>query len=139
MPGAALSIKMTDSPGSMLVIPFRATDAAKEPELSSILQPVMSATKAVLFVTSNQSAARGLLPLDHGATSEMNNRPMVPGEPISVFPEVSRTEKALLVPTTLDVEIVVLFNNAALLNVGSCVGAGDAPKMILACKTPSAL
>src|SRR5262245_37007093 len=73
----------TDSPALMLVIPARATAAAGDPELSSIFQPVMSTANAVPFVTSNQSAATGLFPLDHGATSEMNTRPVVPGEPIS--------------------------------------------------------
>src|ERR1700750_1297303 len=77
------SRKMTDSPGAMLVIPLKATVAANESELSSILQPVMSTAKAVVFVTSNQSAPTGLLPLDQGATSEMNRLPTLPGDPIS--------------------------------------------------------
>ena len=67
--GVAVSKKITDSPGAMLVIPLRATDAAKEPELSSIFQPVISTAVAFVFVTSNQSARTGLLPLDQGATS----------------------------------------------------------------------
>ena len=46
------------------------TAEAKEPELSSIFQPVMSIALEPLFVTSNQSEPTGL-PLDHGATSEM--------------------------------------------------------------------
>src|SRR5262245_3488492 len=68
---AVLSMKMTDSPGAMLVIPFKDTAAAKEFELSSIFQPVIFTAVEPVFVTSNQSAPTGLLPLDHGATSEM--------------------------------------------------------------------
>ena len=55
----------------MLVMPLSATAEAKESELSSTFQPVMSMAVDPRFVTSNQSAATGLLPLDHGATSEM--------------------------------------------------------------------
>jgi hypothetical protein len=55
----------------MLVMPFSATAEPKASELSSIFQPVISTALDPLFVTSNQSAATGLLPLDHGATSEM--------------------------------------------------------------------
>src|SRR5258708_5320678 len=66
-----LSIKITDSPAPMLVMPLRDTAELKEFELSSILQPVMLIAVEPVFVTSNQSAATGLLPLDHGATSEM--------------------------------------------------------------------
>jgi len=71
--GLALSIKITDSPGAMLVMPFKATAEPKEFELSSIFQPLMFAAAVPVLVTSNQSAASaaGLLPLDHGATSEM--------------------------------------------------------------------
>ena len=66
-------MKITDSPGAMLVMPFRATAVAKEFELSSIFQPAMFTALAPVFVTSNQSAPTGLLPLDHGATSEMTS------------------------------------------------------------------
>ena len=66
----------------MLVIPFNATAAAGDCELSSTFQPVISTATALVLVTSNQSAPTGLLPLDHGATSEINKRPTVPGEPI---------------------------------------------------------
>src|SRR5262245_47368564 len=68
---ALLSRKITDSPGAMLVMPFRATAAANEFELSSIFQPAIFTGAGPVFVTSNQSAPTGLLPLDHGATSEM--------------------------------------------------------------------
>ena len=64
-------MKITDSPGAMLVMPFSGTAAAGDSELSSIFQPVMSTGDAPMFVTSNQSAPTGLLPLHHGATSEM--------------------------------------------------------------------
>ena len=66
-------MKITDSPGAMLVMPFSGTAPAGDSELSSIFQPVMTAADAPMFVTSNQSAPTGLLPLDHGATSEMIN------------------------------------------------------------------
>src|SRR5262245_51024813 len=81
------STKMTDSPDPMLLMPFKANAAANEPELSSIFQPEIFRAEAVVFVTSNQSAPTGLLPLDQGATSEMNTLPMaptLPGEPISL-------------------------------------------------------
>src|SRR5262245_47590517 len=78
-------MKTTDSPGAMLVMPLSATAAAKEPELSSIFQPVMSIVWVVLLVSSNQSAMPGLLPLAQGATSDTNRRPTEPGEPISVW------------------------------------------------------
>lgn len=37
-----------------------------------------------VLMTSNQSAATGLLPLEKAATSEMVKPPMLPGEPISL-------------------------------------------------------
>ena len=80
-------MKITDSPGAMVVTPFSGTAAANDSELSSIFQPVMSTAAPPMLVTSNQSAPTGLLPLDHGATSEMINLPTgptVPGEPISL-------------------------------------------------------
>ena len=49
-------MKITDSPGAMLVMPFNATAEPKELELSSIFQPVMFAAAVPIFVTSNQSA-----------------------------------------------------------------------------------
>ena len=64
-------MKITDSPGAMLVMPLKGTAAAKDSELSSTFQPVMSTGPAPVLVTSNQSAPTGLLPLDHGATSVM--------------------------------------------------------------------
>ena len=73
VPGVAVSRKITDSPAAMLVMPFSATAEANASELSSIFQPVMSTAVPPMFVTSNQSAATGLLPLDHGATSEMKS------------------------------------------------------------------
>ncbi len=65
------SMKMTDSPGAMWVIPLSGTESAKLSELSSIIQPVISTVVAPPLVTSNQSLAKGLLLLDHGATSEI--------------------------------------------------------------------
>lgn len=57
------------------LIPFRATAFANVCESSSILQPVLFTAVGVVFVTSNQSAASGLFPLDHGATSEITIEP----------------------------------------------------------------
>ena len=65
-----------------------------------------------------------------------------PGEPISVTVTVVGnglvTEKAPLVPTALNVEVVALFCNAALLKVAKGA-AGDAPNTKLVCRTPAAL
>jgi hypothetical protein len=72
---SVVSMKITDSPGPIEVIPFRVTAvfAGRPPtlrELSSIFQPVIFTAVADVFVTSNQSAPNAV-PLDHGATSEM--------------------------------------------------------------------
>ncbi len=55
----------------MLVMPFKATAEPKTNELSSIFQPVTFTADTPVLVNSNQSAPSELLPLDHGATSEM--------------------------------------------------------------------
>ena len=97
----------------------------------------MSTEVAFVFVNSNQSAATGLLPLDHGATSVIYNLPIVPGEPISM---VSFTAlKASFTPTTLNVEIVVLFNPMALLKDGYFEPDGEVPNVTFACNSPLAL
>ena len=75
----AISMKITASPGAMLVTPNIGTAEAMACELSSIFQPVMFAVVVPMLVTSNQSAPIPLLlpaVLDHGATSEMM---MLPG------------------------------------------------------------
>src|SRR5262245_56207339 len=64
-------MKMTDSPAPMLVMPVSNTPDAAELDSSSIFQPVMSIASVPVLVTSNQSAAYGVLPLPHGATSVM--------------------------------------------------------------------
>ena len=132
----AVSRKITDSPGAIVVMPFSATAAAAEPELSSIFQPVMSIAKPVVLVTSNQSAATGLLPLDQGATSETNSLPAVPGEPISAASFAATN--APFSPAALALEIRAPFRPAALLNVVN-VPVGEAPNDTLACTTPAAL
>src|SRR5262245_18594158 len=66
------SMKITEARAGMLVTPRSGTDTADEFELSSIRQPEMLMAVEALFVTSTQSALNGLLPLDHGATSQMN-------------------------------------------------------------------
>ena len=111
-------------------MPLSATAAAGEPELSSIFQPVISTAVAFVLVTSNQSAATGLLPLDHGATSVIYNLPIDPGEPISTA--LLMATKASFTPTTLNVDIVVLFSPIALLNVGKEGPAGEDPNITLA-------
>src|ERR1700759_1049540 len=63
------SISTADSPGARLVTPSHGTDEAKDAWLSLIRQPVMSTLVVPTLVSSNQSAATGLLPLLHGATS----------------------------------------------------------------------
>src|SRR5262252_1646117 len=65
----AVSMKITDSPGLMLATPFRGTETANEFELSSIVQPTRLTADVPKFVSSNQSEASGLLPLDQGAAS----------------------------------------------------------------------
>ena len=72
-----VSMKITDSPGAMLVMPVgHLRSALPTPfELSSIFQPVMFDGAVPVLVTSNQSALKGLLPLDQGATSEMMSWP----------------------------------------------------------------
>ena len=52
------------------MIPFKATELAKELELSSTFQPEIFTATVPVLVSSNQSAPTGLFPLDHGATSE---------------------------------------------------------------------
>ena len=64
------SKKITDSPALIVVIPLIGTEDAKELELSSIFHPVMVTAVVPVLVNSNQSAATGLFPLDHGATSD---------------------------------------------------------------------
>src|SRR5262249_38284936 len=97
-----VSMKITDSPGAMLLMPLIPTEFANEFELSSIFQPVTLMGLAVVLVTSNQSAPTGLLPLDQGATSEMNSLPKLPGEPISLGSP--KAAKAPSTPTTLSCE-----------------------------------
>lgn len=53
-------------------------------ELSSVRRPVVSIAVRPLLVTSNQSAATGLLPLEQRATSEMNSVGAVASLAISV-------------------------------------------------------
>src|SRR5262245_52521944 len=65
------SMKITDSPGAMLVIPVIGTALPNKWELSSTFQPAMFCVTVPMFVTSNQSEPSWLLPLDQGATSEM--------------------------------------------------------------------
>ena len=87
--------------------------------------------RLVVLVSSNQSAATGLLPLDQGATSETNSLPMLPGEPISTLLVSPRAWKAPFTPTALIVVTLALVRPAALLKVGKGP-AGEAPKVMLA-------
>ncbi len=63
------SISTADSPGARLVAPSHGTAEAKDAWSSLIRQPVRSTLVVPTLVSSNQSAATGLLPLLHGATS----------------------------------------------------------------------
>ena len=130
-------MKTTDSPGAMLEMPLRGTAATGDSELSSTFQPVMSTGPAPVFVTSNQSAPTGLLPLDHGATSVTIRMPTgpatFPGEPISA--ESFAATKAPLTPTALSCEMVALSRPAVLSKVGNGP-EGEAPKDTLARSTP---
>src|SRR5688572_4003313 len=110
-------------------MPLSAAATANEAEMSSIFQPVRSIARAVVLVTSNQSTASGLLLLDHGATSEMNSLPTVPGEPISLG--LLAATIAPLTPTALNSEMVALFRPAALLKVRNGGPVEDAPKATL--------
>src|SRR5882757_1710940 len=58
-----------DCPGARLLTPSSGTAEEKSAWLSFIFQPVRSTLAAPTLVSSNQSAATGLLPLLHGATS----------------------------------------------------------------------
>src|SRR5262249_53086033 len=92
-----LSRKITDSPGAILVMPFSATDEPNEFELSSIFQPLIIAVAVPTLVTSNQSAATGLLPLDHGETSEMTIEGVPPVGAVTV--SVKLAEASGVAPT----------------------------------------
>jgi hypothetical protein len=54
---------MTDSPAAMLVMPLIGTDEPKAFELSSIFKPLTISADGPVLVNSNQSAAKGVLPL----------------------------------------------------------------------------
>jgi len=127
-------MKMTDSPGAMVLIPTSGSAAAKDAEESSTFQPVTSTAWAVVFVTSNQSAEMGVLPLAQGATSETKSRPTVPGEPISFGSPAAAN--APLTPTTLSCEMAVLFSPAALLNDASGP-VGDVPCLVVTHHAPA--
>src|SRR5262245_17177462 len=79
-------MKITDSPGAMLVMLLRNAAAPNEFELSSTFQPAMFAVAVPTFVNSNQSTRReaGLLPLDQGATSETINEGVPPVDSVTV-------------------------------------------------------
>src|SRR5262245_47741686 len=118
-------MKITDSPGARLLMPFKATEVSNEAESSSIFQPAMLTGVAPVFVSSNQSAAYGLFPLLHGEISEMMTLgggcgPAIrPGEPVS---DALTARNAPLTPTALKAVTigsgsVVLPRPAALSNV----------------------
>src|SRR5262249_40444592 len=85
-------MKITDSPGAILVMPFKDTATLKDFESSSIFQPAMFAVALPMFFTSNQSPRRLVgpdagppLPLDHGATSEIMSVAVPPVEAVTVM------------------------------------------------------
>ena len=113
------SRKITDSPAAIVVTPFRAIALAKLLELSSTLKPVMSAGWAPVFVSSNQSAPYGLLPLLQGAASvTMSEGATAPGEPVA-----PPTVYAPLRPATLRAVTV-----AALAELSNVKRVVEAPK-----------
>src|SRR5262245_27009972 len=89
-------MKITDSPGAMLVTPFKARADPNEFELSSTFHPAMFAAAVPTFVTSNQSSPTGLLPLDHGATSEMIRLAVPPVEAVTARTRLPLASGALL-------------------------------------------
>src|SRR5262249_44846022 len=85
-------MKITDSPGAIVVMPFKGTALPKDFESSSIFQPAMFAVAEPILVTSNQSTRRLVgpdagppLPLDQGATSEMMSVAVPPVEAVTVM------------------------------------------------------
>src|SRR5215813_2868776 len=102
----AVSMKITDSPGAMLVTPFNGTDTANEFELSSIVQPTRLTDAVPKLVTSNQSAATGLLPLDQGAASVIA-RLIGPPPPAGVITRVYATLASGVAPTEVSSTLTV--------------------------------
>src|SRR5215831_18500911 len=99
-------MKITDSPGAMLVTPFRGTETANEFELSSIVQPTRLTADVPKFVTSNQSRATGLFPLDQGAASVMA-RLIGPPPPAGVMARVYDTLASGVAPTVVSSTLTV--------------------------------
>ena len=87
---------------AIVVIPFKAKAAAKDFELSSTFQPVMSRVAFPLLVTSNQSAPTKALLLDQGATSVMLTVAIAATSSItSVIVKLNSTEASGVEPTEL--------------------------------------
>src|SRR5262245_47336021 len=97
-----VSMKITDSPGLMLVTPFSGTETANEFELSSIVQPTRLTEDVPKFVSSNQSAASagGLFPLDQGAAS-VTARLIGPPPPAAVIVRVYDVLASGVAPTVV--------------------------------------
>jgi hypothetical protein len=91
----------------MLVTPFNGTDTANEFELSSIVQPIKLTDDVPKFVTSNQSAASGLFPLDQGAASVMARliAPLWAGVIASVYDVLASGVAPTVVSSTLMVTL----------------------------------
>src|SRR5215470_11064497 len=101
----AVSMKTTDSPGAMLVTPLSGTETANEFELSSIVQPTRLTDEVPKFVTSNQSAATGLFPLDQGAASVIARliAPLEAGVIVRVYAVLASGVPPTVVSSTLTV------------------------------------
>src|ERR1700759_3650691 len=97
------SRKIADSPGASAPPPFSATALAKLNELSSIFQVERSADTVPVLVTSNQSAATGLLPLDQGATSVMRTTGSATSATLSVKLVLASGVEPTLASSTLTV------------------------------------
>src|SRR5262245_6012691 len=95
-------MKTAERPAGMRETPRSGTALPNALELSSIFHPARSTGSVPTFVTSNQSAAYGALPLLHGLTSEtISCAAIVPGDPMAV---PSNDANAPLTPLPLNVE-----------------------------------
>src|SRR5262245_17941970 len=96
---SVVSMKITDSPGAILVMLLSATDGPKACELSSIAHALMVAVAVPMVVASNQSTRRavGLFPLDQGAISVTISEGVPPVD--GVIDKVKPTVASGVLPT----------------------------------------
>ena len=91
----------------MLATPFKGTETANEFELSSIVQPTRLTDEVPKFVTSNQSDASGLFPLDQGAASVIARviAPLAAGVIVRVYDVLASGVAPTVVSSTLTVTL----------------------------------